>query len=136
MYSIKVIDGFEGKFKVDTNGVVYFSATNKVVAQNIGKRGYSRVTLLHPGGKVYNFQVHRLVAIAFIPNPCGKETVNHIDGDKQNNRVENLEWNTRSENMIHAYKHGIIKVSETVFGGPRQNIGCKTGGSKKKLAQQ
>jgi hypothetical protein len=106
MYCIKIIDGFEGKFKIDTNGVVYFSATNKKVSQNIGKRGYSRVTMMHPCGKVHNFQVHRLVAAAFIPNPDGKETVNHIDGNKQNNCLENLEWNTRSENMIHAYKNG------------------------------
>lgn len=60
--------------------------------------GYPRVTV---GGK--NCHIHRLVAIAFIPNPENKPCVNHKDGDKQNNHVSNLEWATYSENELHAY---------------------------------
>ena len=66
------------------------------------KGGYLRVTLLGETRKV-----HRLVAIAFIPNPERKTQVNHINGIKTDNRVENLEWVTHSENMIHAYKTGL-----------------------------
>ncbi len=69
-------------------------------------RGYERVTI-YKNGKRKDFQVHRLVADAFIPNPDNKPQVNHIDGNKLNNVVENLEWVTRSENQLHAKRTGL-----------------------------
>ena len=66
------------------------------------RNGYLKVRI---GSK--EMRVHRLVALAFIPNPMNKPDVNHIDGNKENNRVENLEWVTKSENMKHAYENGL-----------------------------
>ena len=69
-------------------------------------KGYKDV-LLCGRGKPKRFKVHRLVAAAFIPNPMNKPQVNHLDGDKANNNVSNLEWATHEENMAHAVAMGL-----------------------------
>ncbi len=81
--------------------------------QNISKiiklpvqNGYHRIAL-SIDSKKRNWSVHRLVAMAFIPNPESKREINHINGIKNDNRVENLEWCTRSENSKHAFRIGL-----------------------------
>ena len=71
--------------------------------QEVTKVGYTRVTFSY-GRKVVRHLVHRLVAKAFIPNPEDKRTVNHKDGNRQNNCLDNLEWATHSENHLHAFR--------------------------------
>lgn len=79
-----------------------------LMKQTVSNAGYMRVSL-KACGKAFTRSVHRAVAQAFIPNPSGKTQVNHINGDKTDNRVENLEWVTPKENIAHAYSTGLIK---------------------------
>lgn len=72
--------------------------------------GYPAVGLSYEG-RLKTYPVHRLVAIAFVPNPEGLETVNHKDGDKRNIRAENLEWMSVADNVKHGFAMGLIPLS-------------------------
>lgn len=74
------------------------------------KKSYYRVTLRNKGGKKHR-KIHRLVALAYIVRPAGKDTVNHEDGNTLNNRVENLTWTTNVENIKHAWRTGLMRNS-------------------------
>jgi len=73
------------------------------------KDGYKQICLRKNGDSKY-VMVHRLVATAFIPNPYNKKTVNHKNGIKSDNKIENLEWMTLSENIQHAFDTGLKKA--------------------------
>lgn len=93
---------------IGTNGklIVIYGIIRKC---NLDFRGYPKVSLKKPTEKIKKtFSVHRLVAIAFIPNPDNKPEVNHINGIRNDNRVENLEWATHLENMQHAKRTGLF----------------------------
>lgn len=77
-----------------------------VLAQHDNSNGYPRCDM-NVDGKPKSYLIHRLVANLFIPNPDNKPFVNHIDGNKHNNTVNNLEWCTRSENEKHAWRTGL-----------------------------
>ena len=98
------IVGYNGKYKVTSDGRVY--SFHKELKQSVTTTGYLRVNLNNKdGGKT--FKVHRLVAIYFLPNPMNYKCVNHIDGNKLNNDVSNLEWCTYTYNNRHARKTGL-----------------------------
>lgn len=103
----KYIVGTNRKYKVSTLGrVKSLQGKNEKLMLPYTSKGYVRIKLV-VNGRRRAFQMHQLVATAFIPNPQNKPEVNHIDGDKNNNTKKNLEWNTRSENMLHVYKTGL-----------------------------
>jgi hypothetical protein len=105
--SAKEIEGWED-YTIDIKGNVFSKRRNKYLKQTVDKYGYCKVNL-HKDKKYKVITVHRLVAQAFIPNPNNYKCVNHIDGNKQNNCVENLEWCTYKHNMQEAYRLGLIK---------------------------
>lgn len=82
---------------------------------HVDRCGYHEV-LLSENGKTKNYLVHRLIAKTFIKNPDNKPFVNHKDGNKLNNSIENLEWCTRSENTTHSYKNGLQSVVTNQYG--------------------
>jgi hypothetical protein len=84
--------------------------TGKILTLFPNEKGYLRVCLQSNDGKHKTPKIHRMVVTVYLPNPSGRSEVNHKDGDKQNNFVWNLEWSTRRENMIHAFKNNLINV--------------------------
>ena len=79
----------------------------KILKATTNKQGYANFQLYTADGLIKTFKVHRLVAELFIPNPDNKPQVNHIDGNKLNNKVDNLEWCTNGENGKHAWDCGL-----------------------------
>ena len=97
------VEGYENSYEVTSSGEVLSlkRKVSKVLAPGKDKKGYLRVSLSE-GGKAKTHKVHRLVAKAFIPNPDNLPQVNHIDEDKTNNHVSNLEWCTNKHNVTHS----------------------------------
>ena len=124
----KTISGYESSYQVSNLGRVkslkrkvsitrHGKTHNKsipelVMKPQINKRGkgYLKINLKRPNRVL---SVHRLVAIAFIPNPDNKPYINHIDGNPKNNLVNNLEWCTAKENAIHASENGLLPRGES-----------------------
>lgn len=102
--SEKAIKGFPN-YTVTDKGEV-FNYRGVCLKTDVSNRGYLRVSLSYGGMKHKKFSIHRLVAAAFIPNPQNLPQVNHINGDKTDNRVENLEWCTAIQNLNHS---GVIE---------------------------
>jgi hypothetical protein len=122
----KDIEGYEGHYQISSFGrIKSMQRTRKskggtiarlkerILKQKTNKHGYLVIGLCFESKK-YHHSVHKLVANAFISNCEQKPTVNHIDGDKQNNKTSNLEWATCSEQMRHAFANGLVQVRGSV----------------------
>lgn len=99
----KDIVGYEGLYQVSNFGKVKNIKTLKILKPSLTYNGYEMVKL-SKNSKVKNFRINRLVAEAFIPNPNNYPIVNHKDGNKLNNNINNLEWCSYSYNLIEAYR--------------------------------
>jgi hypothetical protein len=105
------VKDFEGLYEINMNGQIrscHKRNFQKVIASRIDRGGYV-ATSLTKNGKHNTFLIHRLIGENFIANPNNKKCINHKNGIKTDNRIENLEWVTHSENMKHAYETGLIK---------------------------
>ena len=143
---------YSPNYMISTHGNVLKIAGEGRYSRNVGqlmkltdRDGYKRIRLRTTPEKVVTFSVHRLVAEHFIPNPEGKRCVNHIDGSRDNNCVDNLEWCTHSENTQHGYaigsitrpkgsKHHMSKLKEHQVIEIRQRL--KTGETCYKLGKE
>jgi len=117
------IPGFEGRYGVTDDGRVW--SYPKLYGANLSRRhdglwvspfenhkGYIRACLTLTDGRQRSYFVHRLVALAYLPNPSGFPQVNHKNGKKNDNRASNLGWVTQSENIRHAYAAGLMPATE------------------------
>ena len=113
---MKDIKGYEGLYAITSCGKVWSYRKKKFMSQTFSKDGYLRV-MLCVDGQHKTFQVHRLVAEAYIPNPEGKPQVNHKDEVKTNNCVNNLEWITIKENVNYGTRtaRAIKKLQKPVY---------------------
>lgn len=105
------------KYSIDENGMSKNDITGKLLKQKKNKRGYIFYTI-YADGKRKDISAHREVARLFIPNPQNLPQVNHIDGDKTNNNVLNLEWISASGNLKHAvkyYGHGFKAITIEMY---------------------
>jgi hypothetical protein len=102
---MKRIEGWEN-YSITEDGKVFSHRKDRYITLGKHAKGYRNANLWERQ-KAKNFLVHRLVALAFISNPENHKEVNHIDGNKENNHVSNLEWCTRTENIKHSYDTGL-----------------------------
>lgn len=110
------IDGFRGYDVSDEGGLRGYKnhrggydETPHILKPRRNSNGYLIAALYDDRHQLHQIQVHRLVATAFVPNPCGYSVVDHIDGNKQNNRASNLEWVTSRENSRRAFENGLYE---------------------------
>ncbi len=115
------IPNTSGQYKVSDTGKVMNTKTGRILSPAIDERGYERVCLFKADRR-RRYKVHRLVALAFIPNPENKPQVNHKDGNKRNNSVSNLEWVTNAENMDHARANGLHEGHQRFCNSKKKRI--------------
>ena len=118
----KRVVGWENFYLINEYGLLYKLDFDRFSNGSPKDNGYIRTSLCI-NGKTKDMYIHRLVAQAFIPNPDKKDEVNHIDGDKTNNHINNLEWVTKSENGLHRFR---VLGHKTANSKPTKIINLET----------
>lgn len=118
---VRSIDRFVKNKKMGKGDVTRFRK-GKILKPSKDKNGYLGLTLCDSGDRYVKAKVHRVVAQAFIPNPENKAEVNHLNGIKWDNRVDNLEWSTRSENHIHARQELGVLIGENHWNYKKKDV--------------
>lgn len=108
-------------YLVTTDGRIFNLKTMKFLKRMLNNTGYHYTCLYNKNGGKF-FLVHRLMAETYLPKNQNRNYVNHIDGNKANNLLFNLEWCTHQENMIHAWENGLSKTSEKQRQNGRNTI--------------
>lgn len=139
MSNWKHIDNFS-RYSINESGMVRNDNTGKLIAHNENSTGYKRVSLYSDNARKYKqCLLHRLLAVAFIDNIYNLEVVDHIDMDKLNNNLDNLQWVTKAENTQRAYDLGknpnrkltptdrkvIKRIMETAIRGTQAKLAKK-----------
>ena len=122
MNTWKDVAGYEGIYKVSPHGEIYSIKNRSILSPCVNNKGYSMV-ILYKRAKPKHMLVHRIVALSYIPNVDNLPQVNHIDGNKRNNNITNLEWCSNGSNQIHRIytlgqpvvtRKGVIQIKDGV----------------------
>lgn len=129
--------GYEGFYSVSNAGEVFSHITNKILKHNVTPNGYHTVELFRrDGSKSKRLLVHRLVAVSFLPNPNNYTQINHLDENKSNNAVSNLEWCTAKYNMNYG-KMAKLRHTHIDYGSQaRKEVARKNGKSASRPVDQ
>lgn len=118
-----IIDNISTSYFITESGQCYNSYNKKYLIGQVGKNGYFSYNLTLPDGSKRRMYAHRLVANAYIPNTdINKNQINHKDGNKLNNKIENLEWVSQSENQQHAIQNELRKYSHIFCFTPEKQL--------------
>lgn len=118
----KPVVGYDGIYEVSNIWNIKSSYRTKKILKNQKNKYWYMSIQLSLEWIQEQFTIHRIVAMAFIPNPENKRTINHINGIKTDNRVENLEWATDSENIQHAFKSWLMSNSNFKINNPKPQL--------------
>lgn len=120
-YQVSNLGNVKSLSRIISNGTGKVITKEKYLVPNVLAKGYLQVTFYKNRIRKC-YQVHRLVALIFLDNPNNYPQINHINGNKKDNRVENLEWCDNSMNQIHAWKIGLQKPHHCGGGAPKKKV--------------